>query len=395
MKLLKSILNDTFLMEADVGDDKLARIKNIIMQHTSQTSSFNDTLLRVAAFSNGISRPNPDKPNEINVIPVLNALARVGAVVKRPNGTYKRTDALSRIISQQVNNKVDRALDGDTKADGRLQTTQTKNMGYMGADVDAGNKLDNAPRSYKQGGKYSGAAKELVIKTIKDKDPEWANLDDNVKGMVDKLAQLSNPTYSFKVLKKLLLLQSKKKGYVSFVNFVETLFKDERYVEALMDLQNIGVVSDSKINNAAMDNIRSVINFMGKDSVEGLTAFDKTNAMLPKFMENSVKHTGLVHRAINNVVLNPKFKPTIEVINNRLTDEQLSSILATDTKELGNSPIKKTIKFLANSLKVDSADALKAAIAEKVRNRENYNSDENQEAKATGRMDYFKSNFNI
>ena len=95
------------------------------------------------------------------------------------------------------------------------------------------------------------------------------------------------------------------------------------------------------------------------------------------------------------MVLNPKFKPTIEVINNRLTDEQLSSILATDTKELGNSPIKKTIKFLANSLKVDSADALKAAIAEKIRNRENYNSDENQEAKATGRMDYFKSNFNI
>lgn len=395
MKLLESIMNDTFIAEVAVDDATLEKVKNIIAQHTNRESSYNDTLLRVAAFSNGISKPNPNKPNEINVIPILNALARIGAVIKKPNGTFKRTEVLSKVISQQVNDKTNRVLGGDTSADGRLQTTQTKDMGYMGGDGDAADKLNAAPRSYKQGGKYSGAAKEFVIKTIKEKDEEWIALPDEVKDAVAKLGELSNPLFSFKVLKKLLELQSKKKGYVPFIQYVENLFKDQQYVDAFLDLKAINVVSDDKINNNAVANIRKAIEFMNKPSVEGLTAFDKVNAMLPKFMGSSVKHSANKFRAINNVVTNPKYKSIIDVINSRLTDDQLSSIMTTSSDALQNSPIKRTIKFLASSLSATTVDDLKAKIAEKIKNRENYTSDENAEAKNSGRMDFFSSNFNL
>ena len=395
MKLLESIMNDTFIAEVAVDDARLEKVKNIIAQHTNRESSYNDTLLRVAAFSNGISKPNPNKPNEINVIPILNALARMGAVIKKPNGTFKRTEVLSKVISQQVNDKTNRVLGGDTSADGRLQTTQTKDMGYMGGDGDAAEKLNAAPRSYKQGGKYSGAAKEFVIKTIKEKDEAWMALPDEVKDTVVKLGELSNPLFSFKVLKKLLELQSKKKGYVPFIQYVENMFKDQQYVDALLDLKTINVVSHDKINNNAVANIRKAIEFMNKPSVEGLTAFDKVNAMLPKFMGSSVKHSANKFRAINNVVTNPKYKSIIDVINSRLTDEQLSTIMTTSADALQNSPIKRTIKFLATSLSATKVDDLKAKIAEKIKNRENYASDENAEAKNSGRMDFFSSNFNL
>lgn len=395
MKLLESILNDTFITEDAQLASKIAKAKSIISQYTSRESSYNDTLLRVAAFSNGISKPNPDKPNEINVIPILNTLARNGLVIRKPNGTYKRTEAVSRLISQQVNTRTDAALSGDTSRDGKLQTTQTKDMGYMGGNASVADKLRNAPRSYKAGGKYSGAAKELVIKDIKENDPAWRQLPDSCKDMVQKLSTLSNPLYSFRVLKKLIQLQASKKGYTSFVSFVENMFKTQEYVEALMDLQSIGVVSDNKLNNAAINDIKKVIQYMTQPTKSGISAADKTGALLPKFMENSTKHTGLTYRAINNIVTNPKYKSILDIINTRLTDEQLDKINSTDAATLSTSPIKKTIKFLANTLNASDVNDLKNKINEKIKNREDYNSDENQEAKNTGRMDFFSKNFSL
>lgn len=398
MDFIKNLLQEEPILENQQATLKqMQRAKAIIQRYATDRVPFDDFLLRVAAFSNGISIPDPKKPEDINIIPVLDDLAKAGLVAKRANGSYKRGDAVGRLIASVAGKKVDRALDGDISKQGKLSFSQTGQMGHLAGDGEAGAKLDRAPRNYKQGGKYSGATKEFIIKVTKERDPAWERLGGATKDMISRLQTLSNPSYSFKVLKALLAVRAKKKGYTSFIEYVKQNFKDQGYVDALYDLQSIGVVDaeSNTISNESIKLIRNAMDFFKEEPVEGIPPLDKVGAFLPNFIKNAVASSANTFRAVNNVVTNKRFAPIINLINTKLTDDRLDDIMATDDAELRQNQTLFVIKFLAKSLKADTVDELKAAIEEKKANRQDFKSDQNVEAKAIGRMEEFLNIFDI
>lgn len=397
MKLLQDMFAQSLLEDAKAIEAKMNQAKSIIQRYATDKVPFEDFLQRVAGFTNGMSKPNPNVSGEIDIIPVLDELAKAGLVNKRPNGTYKRTDPVGRLISAYVNKKTDAALAGDLSKEGQLRLSQTNQMGHMAGDGDAGTKISNAPLNYKKGGRYSGETKELVLKTIKEKDPAWQGLPDASKDMLTKLASLPAPMQSFMVLKTLIKLKAKKKGYLPFVQYVKDMFKEQSYVDALMDLESIGVL-DSKtgmISSDAVRNIRNVMDFLKEEPIEGIEMMDKVAAFLPKFVERAVATSGTAFRTVNNILSSKQFAPILDVIDRKLTDDVLADILATDISELKSSKVKLTIKFLADKLNATTVSELKAAIQEKRDNRMNYASSANKEAKSIGRFDQFLKLFDI
>lgn len=402
MEFIKDLF-ENYITEADQRLlNKMRDAKRIITSYSSAQAPYNDFILRIAGFTKGDRIPDKNKPAEIDIIPALDDLAKKGYVIKKPNGAYKSTDVISRLISMAVNDTRDRASQGDLSKDGKLSTTQVDKMHHMAGDGTLGQKLNNAELSYKAGGKYSGVTKELILKMIKRKDGKWEELSDSAKAMVDKLNTLDNPLYSFKVLKLLISLRSKKKGYTDFITFVKDYSSDEGYVNALLDLQNIGVVDvkNNTLNSSAIKDIRNVMNYMEEPTVEDIKPVDKVSAFLPKFFGSAVSTTGETHRRLNQLVslIHPsssrnkaEFVRVYGFIKNKLTDDQLASIM-TDS---GTSLPERIIKYLGNALNVSTKDELVKAIDTKFKNREDFKSDTNKEAKNTGRFDEFIKNFSI
>lgn len=389
---------DFLLNENDFNLSRnIKRAKSIIQRYTSPSNPFEDVVLRVAGFTDGMTVPNPNADERINVIDLLDELASAKLLVKRPNGAYKRTEAISRLLSHFINKKIDTALDGDLTKAGRLDLTQTKNMRHLSGDEPAGDKLKNAPPTYKQGGKYSGVTKEYVLKIIKSNDPAWRNLPENTKKMLDDLRTLSNPSYAFKILRSLMNMRATKKGYVPFIEFVQDNFNNEQYVDSLFDLQSIGVLNtkDNTINMGAVNTIREAINFFNADIVENITPMDKLAAFLPNFVKSAVSSSGATHRTINRILTSKQFEPVVVFIRTKLTDATLDDILSRSDEELKPRKTLFTIKYLAKKLDVDTVENLKDKIDEKIENRLNYKSDENKEAKSIGRIGEFFTLFNI
>ena len=194
-------------------------------------------------------------------------------------------------------------------------------MGHLGGSGEAGDKLERAPRNYKQGGKYSGATKEYIIKVTKERDPAWKALSDATKNMITRLQGLENPSYSFKVLKALMSLRAKKKGYTPFIEYVKENFKDQGYVDALYDLQSAGILDarTNTISNDAVKQVRNALDFFKEEPVEGIPPLEKVSAFLPNFMKAATGSSATTFRAINNIVTNKRFAPVINLINTKLS----------------------------------------------------------------------------
>lgn len=390
------LLNEFITTTLAEGIANMNKARSVIQQFVSPTASYEDLLLRVAGYTNGISIPNKNKDKRVDIIPVLDALADAGLVQRKSNGAYKRGDSVGKLISAEANNKTTKAIGGDNSKDGRLAFTQTNQMGYMGNSGETGEVLDAAPRNYKAGGRYSGQAKEFIIKSIKEKDHNWKSLSGTTKQMIAKLATIENPLYSFRVLKAVMAKRDKKKGYTDFSSIVKDTFNDQAYIDALYDLESIGLL-DAKsgtLNTGAVKELRNAIEFFKEPPVDGITRIDKLSALLPKFAANATAHSATTHRSLNNLVTNPKYKTVINIINTRLNDDVLADILATPNNEL-TSPIKRSIKFLASKLDADTVDDLKAAITVKQNNRADFKGDANIDAKNAGRFDFFVKNFDI
>lgn len=406
MNLIQELLNDTLIEADNQLIQKMRDAKGIIQSFSSAEVPYEDFLMRVMGYSNGKTKPAQNKHGMIDVIPVLDALASKGYVQKNSNGVYSRVgDVLGKLMSQTAQTAQSNAIDGNVTKQGKLNLAQTQQMGHLAGSGDLGDKLKNAPKNYKAGGVYSGNTKEAVLKVVKESDPAWKALSDSEKGMIDKLNQLSNPLYSFTVLKALMSLRGKKKGYASFAETVKTYFNDEEYITALMQLEDIGVVDDQAgtINGSAVRDIRNVMDFLETETVQKITPIDKVSAFLPKFMAGAVSTSATTHKNLNNIVLSmhpeskhkkAEFVRAYNIIQKRLTDDKLHEILQDDNSAAGSLPVRIIYK-LAKTFGVDSVDELKNSIEEKFRNRMNYGGDENKEAKNTGRIEEFIKNFSI
>lgn len=406
MNLIQELLNDV-LVEADNQlIQKMRDAKAIIQSFSSANIPYEDFLMRIMGYSNGKTKPTENKHGMIDVIPVLDALASKGYVQKNANGVYSRVgDVLGKLMSSTAQNAQTNAMNGDLSKSGKLNLAQTQQMGHLAGNDDLGDKLQNAPKNYKAGGVYSGNTKEAVLKVIKENDPAWKTLSDSSKEMIDKLNQLSNPLYSFTVLKALISLRGKKKGYTSFTETVKNYFNDEEYVTALMQLEDIGVVDDKNgtISGGAIRDIRNVMNFLEEETVQKISPIDKVSAFLPKFMGSAVSTTATTHKNLNNLVLSmhpesqhkkTEFVKAYNIIQNRLTDDKLHEILNDENSSNGSLPVRIIYK-LAKTFGVNSVEELKNSIEEKFKNRMNYGGDENKEAKNTGRIEGFIKNFSI
>lgn len=406
MNLIQELLNEALLEADNQLIRKMKDAKSIIQSFSSAEVPYEDFLMRIMGFSNGKTKPSQNKHGMIDVVPVLDALASKGYVRKNDNGIYSRVgDVLGRLMAATVQVSRNKAVDGEVTRNGKLNLTQTQQMGHLAGNGDLGDKLKNAPRNYKAGGVYSGNTKEAIIKIIKENDPSWNELSDSSKAMLDKLNKLSNPLYSFTVLKVLISLRAKKKGYTSFTDEVKTYFKDDEYVDALMQLEDIGIVNakTGTINGGSVKDIRNVMDFLEEDTIQNIKPVDKVAAFLPKFMGSAVSTSASTHKNLNNLVLSmhpeskhkkPEFVKAYTIINTRLTDDKLHEILSDEESSKG-SLITRIIYKLAKTFGVDSVDALKNSIEEKFNNRMNYGGDENKEAKSSGRYEEFIKNFSI
>ena len=405
MKLLHSMLVAADLLEADGLDRAILDAKQIITKYTSAENTYDDFIMRLAGFTNGIARANPETSDGINVIPVLSELTKKGYVRSVGNGRYKRTDVLSRLISQAVKKTTDRAIDGDPSKNGKLGYTQSANMSHMAGDGGLGSKLANAPRNYKAGGKYSGDMKEAVLRTTRESDPAWLSLPEPTKNMVIKLNTIENPLYAFKVLNALIKLRDQKKGYVPFIKYIETHFKDQAYIDALMDLNSAGIVDikNGTLNNQSLKSVQGVMEFMEQEPIEGIKPLDKIAAFLPKFIANATTTSASTHRGLNSLVLamhpssnNKELKAVYNLIQTKLTDDKLDDILSMGSDEIKSSgTATRTIYTLATDLDVNTVNELKLAIDKKYTNRVEYAGDENKAAKEIGRVSEFKRLFSI
>lgn len=377
--------------------NNMRKAKNIIQKYTSNSVPFNDFLLRVAAFSNGISVPSHSKPDEINIIPVLDELVSVGLVQKRPSGAYKRGEALSKLIATYINTKTNDAVSGNLSKDGRLTPTQMVGLSHMaGEDQSIVDKLKNAPKTYKQGGKYSGIASEILKKYFMENDENYKNISSQTKDMIKKLSSLPNPSFSFKILKFILNVQKQKKSYTTFVQLVTQFFKNEEYISALHDLFEIGILNatTNTINNSSIQEIRNVISYMQSPIDDpDLTNLDRVRAFLPRFLKEATDTSATTNRNINAILLNPRFKPILNFINTKLSEDEFQQIISLDMSSLDQND--KIIKYLAKAFNSTSIVDLKQKIEQKYKNRQDFKSDENISAKNIGRFEEFEKIFQI
>lgn len=391
MEFIKSLLEANSQAQL-IQNMKLA--KSIIKKYENDSSSYRDFLVRIIGYTNGLARPT-EKDDAIDIIPALEELAKRGLVVKNKNGTYKRTEALSKLMAVETKSAEQRALSGDLSKRGRLGLTQTSNMAHLAGDDDIADKINRAPRNYKKGGLYSGTTKELV-QAHTQSDDEWKSLPEEIKETVGRLQTLENPLASIKILQDLVRLKKLKKGYVPFVNYVMDTYKDESYLDALYDLDTIGTLSvkTGTLNMQSIERIKQALDFFKENGDQSISPMMRVAAFLPRFAKSATSVSARQHRAINNMLSNPKFKKVFDIINTRLTDSILSDILSADERDLRqNKPTAYYVRFLADNLNATTVEELKSAIEKKRTLYQNFKSDENKAAKDQGRFDRFKRDF--
>lgn len=395
MKLLNELIN---LFEAKIASkNEIEKAINIINKYTTPENPFNDILIRVMGFTSGFTKPDQNKDEAIDIIPVLDDLKRNGLVSTRGKDMYKRSDALSQLMRNHILKDMNRVIGGITNSDGRLSLEQVERLSTFvsggSRDIPLGDRLNNSINSWKSGGKHSGDVKSIVKDTIKQDDPEYKNLPESSKNMLNKLSTLSDPYNSFHVLKYILHLQKSKKGYTSFIKEIENYFTNEKYIDALYGLVDLGVIdsaSGNKINNSVVSDIRNAINFLKQETVQNISLNDKLSAFLPNFSASATSSSASLHRGINELLKKPGF---VDIIINRLNSEKFENILNANKEELKG--VSLDIRNIADAFNISDLNEFQNKITTLVRNRVNYKGDENISAKNTGRFDEFIRKFSI
>ena len=369
----------------------VAEVNRIIQRFVTDTAPYDDIVLRVAGFTGRFRKPDTNKSESIDIIPVLDALTKAGYVRKRSDGMYTRSDAVSRVISDLNNKKLDTRLARETDTGGRLTTTTAARMAYM-SDTDgktAGEVLDSAPRTYKAGGKYSGPVREFIIKTIKENDPAYAAMPDSAKEMITTLRNLSQPKNAFKLLRDFLAKRNARQGYASFVKYVTSAYGDKAYVDALAGLDNAGIVVSERgtINLRAVEDIRTVMNYFAGESFDNIEPVDKVGAFLPNFIGTATADSAAPARNIKMFLTEPKFASVIDRINRGLTDDYFATTMSKEPNELP-SIADKVIHRLATYVDADSPDDLRTKV-------QNLRGRQDDATKAKGRTDSLFKTFSI
>lgn len=399
---LKDIIEES-LLEATVASMKdVARVENIIRSYTQEKGlPYRDFVIRLGGFTNGLAAPK-DKPEAIDVRPVIDKLVAAGYLRAKGNAFVKTSDALSRVISKEYKRSQDEKSTGKTGPDkGRLSMAHTDRVSPL-LDPDrtkkAGDILDKqVQQSYKAGGRYSGFTREQIQKLISKEDPEWMQLSESAKSMVSKLNSLDDPLKSFTILKYLIRKSSLKKSYTDIIMDIKQNFGED-FDHALMDLETIGVIDNNKINWNEVKSIRELINYIVKGDFEDINRDEIASALLPKFNAEAKSKSASKYRAVNAILASndPKYKTALSNVN-RLTDAGLKYIINSDEpadyKE--SASVISIIKFLAKTFGVDTAEDLRSSLAEKAKNREFFKSDENKSAKSQGRIREFAQQFMI
>lgn len=392
MNLLKELL---LLTEARIASkEDVEKAIKIINSYATSENPFNDILIRVMGFTSGFVSPDTNKSEVIDVIPVLNELRSNGLVTMRGKNIYKRGDALGQLMRDHTLKGIESVIGGAPAASGRLSLEQIDRLAeFAVGEGNLGDRLSNAPNIWKSGGKRSGDVKSLIQQRIMNSDPNYESLSDGAKNLIPELAQLSNPEDSFQVLKYILQLSKSKKNYTSFVREVEQYFTNEKYVDALYGLVDIGVIDSAngnRINGNVINQIREIINFMSSDSIENISPIDKLNAFLPNFGASATSTSASLHRGVNELL---KDKSFVNIVINRLTDEIYDDILDTPTNEL--SGVKLKVKQIADAFELTDLNEFRNKVNSLIRNRANHKGDENIAAKDEGRFNEFVRKFSI
>lgn len=395
MRLIEELL---ILIESRIASERdVKKAISIINKFATTENPFNDILIRVMGFTSGFTKPDPDKPDIINVIPVLDALKRNGLVTMRGNGYYKRGDALGQLMRNHIISDIEKVIAGDVGRSGRLSLDQINRLSALvtggGVDDALGDRLSTTKNIWKSGGKHSGVVRSLVKKTIIESDPTYRDLSGSAKNMLDKMNNLSNPEVAFKVLKHILRLQKSKKNYTSFLFEIENYFSNETYITALYELVDIGVINaadGNKINGSAVQDIRDAIEFMKQGAIENISVNDKLSAFLPHFNASSTASSAVAHRGINEILRKPGF---VDIVLKRLTDERYNSIMTTPKDELSNAAMN--IRLISDMFDISDMDEFKNKVNELVSNRTDFKGDSNIAAKNEGRFAEFSRKFTI
>lgn len=404
MKLLHSLLESFINEAAPATQNQINTVKSIISKYATPSVPYDDIIQRLAGLTNRFTKPSPDMAGDkIDVLPIIKELVSKGFLKAQTNGTYRRADAVSRVLGNAVNSVEDRAMKGDLSQKGDLKVSQTNALGHLAGDAPLGDKLKNAPQNYKHGGIYSGKTKEAVYKAIVDNDPNWNALSAESKDMVTKLNSLPNPLNSFVVLKRLLKARATKKGYIDIVKEIKGFSKSQDDMDAAMDLSDIGVidVKNNTINNMAIKNIRNVIEFMKADTIENIEPINKMEAFLPKFL-TAAKNIGAKRHVqqINPIIkkMHPQspdaskaYVNLYNFIQSSLTDDELQRILSSEP----TAPRDKVLRSLATNLRANSVDSLKTEIETKFSNYTDNRGEDNRQAKNSGRIEDFIQSFDI
>lgn len=396
-------LTENYLSEATVASPKdVQRVEKIIKSYTQAHGlPYRDFVIRLAGFTNGLAVPK-DKPQEIDVRPVIELLANAGYLRRKGDAYVKTSDALSRVISKEYKQTQDERASGiDNTERGRLSMAHADDITPLldpNRTEKAGQILSKKmQQSYKTGGRYSGFTRDQIKKLIETQDPEWLQLSDSAKSMVEKLNLLGDPFKSFNILKYLEKKSAAKKSYTDIVLDIKQNFGDD-YLEALYDLEAIDAIESNKINWKTIQAIRELFDYLINGEFEDIPRDEVIGAFLPKFNTEAKNKSALTHRAINEILLSkdPKYKTALLNIS-KLTDAGLQYIINSDEKAdyKNSASVISIIKFLAKVLNANTADELRAKLAEKAKNREFFKSDNNKTAKSRGRVAEFERLFMV
>lgn len=403
MKLtLKDILDESLLEAKMASERDVKNVENIIRSYTDEKGlPYRDFVIRLGGYTNGIASPK-DKPEQVDVRPVIDRLVSAGYLKPKGSSFIKTSDALSRVISNEYKKSQSENSRGSGSADkGRLSMAHADNVSPLldpNREEPAGETLKTRfQQSYKAGGRYSGFTREQIQELIRTKDPQWNELSDSAKKMVESLNMLDDPLKSFTILKYLVKKSLRKKSYSDIIMDIKQNFGED-FDHALMDLEGINVISSNKINWNSVKAIRELFTYLTEGDFEQIDRDEIISAFLPKFNSEAKSKSGARYRAVNSILLSndKKYKTALMAVN-RLTDDGLSYILASDEKAdyRESASVISIIKFLAQTFGVDTAEELKAAIEEKRINREFFKSDQNKAAKSKGRVKEFTNQFMI
>lgn len=408
MNLIKTLLEafpqeDQSHVVVSNGDLSIkSKAERLIKDFADQNKThIDDVMSRLKGYTKGSTRkPRTDVDARINIIPLLDSLAQIGAVNKLPSGGYKSRNPLSMLFRDSGNTVKNHAATTGQEKRGNLQVAQAIGMGaYANPDgKSAGNLVDSLPKGSKRGQDKSGIATAFIKDAIKTKDPEYNALSDSTKKMLDTMGGIYKPQYAFSALQYLLKHQASKKGYVPFVQHIKDLHKDPQYVEGLYSLEQAGIINTGKntINSTAVSDIRKAMEYMKLEPVDDIKYSQKTRAFLPMFGSVATKNSGNTHNTISAILNNPKkFGNVGGYINSTLTDAELYDILNKDEQDLRNNITHRAIHKLATGLNANTVDELKDAIATKKGNLDDYKGDKNKAAIEDGRLAQFIKTFSI